>query len=461
MEISDYKTWYKNHKDKLLEDFFTYLRFPSISTDPVYRDSVMSCANFLLDYLKKMGLQSELLHSSGYPAVFASHLVSKNRPTLLIYHHYDVQPVDPIELWKSDPFQPKMIKGEVFARGASDNKGQCFYTLCALRAFLEIGTKEKINIKIFIEGEEESGGKGTGEILLKHADKLKADYLLIVDSGIPEAGKGAITLGVRGICTMEVTCENAKVDLHSGTHGGIALNPIHALISALAKMWDENRKIMVPEFYEDILPISREEMRQFDLEEIDLDQYKSHFGVRAFAPESGYSLIESSVVRPTLEINGIAGGYAGPGFKTVIPKEASAKISCRLVPDQDPDKIAKDLFLFLRSKIPATIQMKWTFHHGAKSFRSSGNSKIAKVAKIAYEEVLKSPCRNILMGGSIPIAGDLTEVSGAKTILIGYSLDSDNFHAPNEHFGLDRIEQGFLTMTKIFSLLATDGLENK
>ena len=401
-----------------------------------------------------MGLQVELWKTPGYPVVFAQNLsAGPSRPTLLIYHHYDVQPVDPLELWHSEPFKPVIKNNQVYARGAADNKGQCFYSLNAVRAFLALSKKLQINLKIFIEGEEESGGKGTTHILQEKKEALKADHLLIVDLDIPAPGVPAITLGLRGLTALQVELKNSAMDLHSGSHGGIALNPNRALAKLLAGMWDEEGKVTIPGFYEGLEKTSAEELGALDLD-FDPESYQRSFGVKAFAGEKGYSLLESNWLRPTLEINGMSGGYAGEGFKTVIPAQAKAKISCRLVPGQDPEKIGDAIARYFEKNAPKGIEIKIEKLHGAKAFRSSPLSPIAQTAAQAYEEVFGKKCKRLLSGASIPIVGDLARASGADVALIGVGLPEDAIHSPNEHFGLDRFEQGFLVISRILGILS-------
>jgi acetylornithine deacetylase/succinyl-diaminopimelate desuccinylase-like protein len=452
--LTQLKDWYRKNEKKILDDFFTFLRFPSISTDVAYKSDVLNTANWLCQYLKEIGMKAELWQTSGYPVVFATHLTDDPKsPTILLYHHYDVQPVDPLDLWKSPPFEPVLKGNAVFARGASDNKGQCFYTITALKGFLELAKEAKVNIKLFIEGEEESGGVGTFEILEKKKEALKADHLLVVDAGLREAGEPAVTLGVRGILAMQLECKNSKIDLHSGSHGGIALNPNRALVTALAQLWDRKGRVQVPGFYDDVIEPTQEELEEFDMR-FDLKKYQESFGVKAFANEQGSSLPQSNLLRPTLELNGIGGGYTGHGFKTVIPSKAIAKISCRLVPNQDPERICDAIAHYLRTQLPEGIELKAEFDHGAKAFRSSPSAPIVKISARAYEEVLGSSCHYLLCGASIPIVGALTEASGAETALIGMGLDEDDIHAPNEHFGIDRFENGVYLIAEILDRLS-------
>lgn len=450
-----FKKWFKDHYDETLKDFFTFLSFPSISTDPKYAQECGNAAKWLCDYLTKIGLKTELWETPGLPVVFGSHLkAGTNRPTLLIYQHYDVQPIDPIELWESDPFKPVIKDNQVYARGAVDNKGQCFYTITAIKAFFELATEMNFNLKIIIEGEEESGGKGTAEILKQKEAELKADHLLVVDFDIPGPQSPAITIGMRGIVTLSVECSNSSTDLHSGVHGGIALNPNRVLATLIEGMWDSQGKVQIPHFYDDVLPLSKEELSLVDMT-FDKEEYIKSFGVNAFCNEEGFSLKESNWLRPALEINGMWGGYLGLGFKTVIPSSAHAKISCRLVSNQDPEKIGKYISEYLTNSAPKGIKIKVDLHHGASAFRSSFDSFIVKTSALAYEEILGKPCKYLFCGASVPIVVDLARASKAEVAMIGVGIASDNIHAPNEHFSLDRFENGYLIIGSILSRLST------
>lgn len=454
LSLESLKAWYKKAHADVLKDFFTFLRFPSISTDPTHAEDSIRTAEWLKSYLEKIGLDTVLWQTPGFPVVFASSLkAGPDAPTVLIYHHYDVQPVDPIELWRSDPFEPVVVNNQVFARGALDNKGQCFYSITALKALFELADRIPLNIKVFIEGEEESASPGTSAILSQRSSELQADHLLVVDFGIPDAHTPAITLGMRGMVTMQIECSNASIDLHSGTHGGIALNPNRALATLLAKLWDSTGRIAIAHFYDELRPLSQEQLASIDMS-FDLKQYKNDFGVQAFCAEEGCSLVESNWLRPTLEINGMWGGYTGSGFKTVIPAKAYAKLSCRLVPDQEPERVAARISNFLKMHAPKGIEIQTEIHHGASGFRSSFDAKIVRIAAQGFSEVFAKPCRFRLCGASVPIIADLVKASGAQAALIGVGLDSDDIHAPNEHFGLDRFESGFLCIGRILALLA-------
>ncbi|MBS0605184.1 MAG: dipeptidase [Verrucomicrobia bacterium] len=455
LSLDQLKKWYKDHYDETLKDFFTFLSFPSISTDPHYEQHSRRTAEWLCNYMNKIGLDTTLWETPGLPVVFGTHMkAGKDRPTLLIYHHYDVQPVDPIDLWKSDPFKPVIRNNQVYARGAVDNKGQCFYSLTALKACIEMAGQFDFNIKVFIEGEEESGGRGTAAILQQKETELRADHLLVIDFDIPSAATPGITLGMRGLVALDVECSNSAIDLHSGVHGGIALNPNRALATILAGMWDKDGKVSIPHFYDDVRPLSKDHLSKVDMS-FDEEQYKKSFGVKSFCMEEGCTIKESNWLRPALEINGMSGGYTGIGFKTVIPAKAHAKISCRLVPEQDPEKIGKAITQYLKSSAPKGIEIKVDLHHGAPAYRSEIDSSIVKTAALAYEEIFGKPCKYLFCGASVPIVVDLVRASKAQVAMIGVGLPDDDIHAPNEHFGLDRFELGYLTIGRILSRLST------
>ena len=438
----------------LQEEYFEFLRLQSVSSEPGYKAQVRACAEWVEEYLLEAGLNVELWETSGYPVVFASWLnAGPDKPTVLIYNHYDVQPVDPIELWHSDPFEPTLRDGEVFARGAEDNKGQCFYVISAIRELLQRDGTLPVNVKLCIEGEEETGSAGLAGILAKRKDALAADYLFIVDLGIHAPESPALTLGVRGIATMSIELIGSNSDLHSGAHGGIVYNPNRAMVELLAKLHDEDGRIRVPGFYAEVVTPSADELAQLDFH-FDEAEYETMFGAKAIGGEKGFSALQSAWIRPTLEINGIGGGYTGEGFKTVIPARTVAKLSVRLVPNQDPLKIIAAVEKFLRGNTPDGLELKIEINPGVgKSVRSSPNSKAVVASAAVYSAVFNKPCQFILSGGSIPIVPGLADAAEAEVVMMGYGLPDDNIHAPNEHFGLDRVRRGFATMGAILELL--------
>ena len=454
MNISDYlKNYFDKNSTKLLEDFFTFLRFESISTDSAYKSSVLDCANWLANYIKESGMDVELWETVRYPVVFAEWKdKTKNLPTVLIYFHYDVQPVDPIELWDNPPFQPTLKDGEIYARGAMDDKGQAFYVIAALKAMLEKDGKLPVNVKLCIEGEEECGSQGIKSVLKDKASQLKADHFFVVDLGIHAMDKPAVTLGIRGICTFTVELTGSSTDLHSGTHGGVAYNPLHALVEILGKMRSADGKVLIPGFYDDVEILTEEEKSQLDLS-FDLEEYKHFFGGLPNGGEKGFTPIESSWLRPTLEINGIGGGYSGEGFKTVIPAKATAKISCRLVPNMNPEKISNSIIEFIKANTPEGMNVEIHADGQGAALRTPLDTPGVKAVKEAFEDVTGHKTSYILSGGSIPIAAKLGAAANAKTVLFGYGLPGDNLHAPNEHFGVERIKLGMATVGKALEIL--------
>lgn len=453
-DLNKMKEWITQKKPIWLEQFYTFLRFQSISSEPEHKKSLLECADWVIQFLKEIGFETEIWPTKGHPVIFATDLkAGPDKPTLLIYNHYDVQPVDPLEEWISPPFEPTVREGEIYARGAQDNKGQCFYVLQALKMLKELTGSLPLNIKMCIEGEEEVGSSGLASILQDKKDKLKADYLAIVDVGIQKPTVPSLTLGIRGIVTMDVEMQGSKTDLHSGMVGGIVPNPIHTLVNLLASLRDATGRIAIPEFYRDVKELTQEERSQVSLD-FDEKEFSQQMGTTPTGGETKFSPLERAWTRPTLEINGINGGYSGTGFKTVIPAKAFAKISCRLVPGQDPATIGPLVKNYLESHAPPGTTVKVHLHPGnGKAVRISPDSKVVKGFAQAYEQVFGSPCQFIFDGGSIPIVPELAKASGGEVILLGLGLSSDHIHAPNEHFGIDRVEKGMAIMGIALQLL--------
>jgi acetylornithine deacetylase/succinyl-diaminopimelate desuccinylase-like protein len=449
------KSLIEKNRDQILEDYYTFLSFSSISSESEFKQQVLDCADWLKDYLEEMGFKVELWPTSNHPIIYASYLeAGPSKPTLLIYNHYDVQPVDPLSEWSSPPFKPTLREGEVYARGAQDNKGQCFYVLQALKLMLKQNGSLPINVKLCIEGEEEMGSAGLSQILKKRPKELQTDFLAIVDLGLRDAQVPAVTLGIRGLVTMDVEVKGANIDLHSGSHGGIVPNPIHILVEMLSNLRNDKGKITIPGFYDQVLDMPLEERSKVSFN-FDLTDYQKTTGAYPVGGEKEFSALERAWIRPTLEINGIYGGYTGSGFKTVIPAKAWAKISCRLVPNQDPHQIGELVANYLRANAPQGVQITINTHPGiGKAVRANASAKIVTAFSKAFEEVFGVPCEFIFEGASIPIVTELAEVCGGEVILIGLGLPGDQIHAPNEHFGLDRIEKGILIIARGLELLA-------
>lgn len=442
-------------RDQWQQDYCTFLRYPSISSEPEFKQQVLECANWVVEHLKKIGFEVEIWPTTGHPVIFASHMkAGPEKPTLLIYNHYDVQPTDPFEAWQTPPFEPTLKNGDIYARGAQDNKGQCFYVMQALKQYLEIAGSLPLNIKLCIEGEEEMGSAGLSEIVQKKQKELNADYLAIVDLGLRDPKVPAVTLGIRGLLTMEVEMKGSTVDLHSGTHGGVVTNPIHALVALLASLRNEKGRVTIPGFYDDVVEMPLEERTNMSFT-FDHSDYTKITGALATGGEKEFTAWERAWIRPTLEINGINGGYTGTGFKTVIPAVATAKISCRLVPNQDPHIIGELVANHLRQNAPVGMKISVQVRRGSgKAVRTNPNAKVVKAFSKAFEDVFGVPCEYIMEGGSIPIVTELAAASESDVVLVGLGLTTDQVHAPNEHFGLDRIEKGILIMSRAFELLA-------
>lgn len=448
------KKWMEKHRDEVREDYFHFLRFKSISTDPAYAKEVRRCAEWLKEYiLKKTEMKAEVIETEGYPIVYAEDMrAGPDAPTILGYGHYDVQPVDPVELWESDPFEPTERNGKIYARGAVDDKGQIFYAVIAARAWKDLGRKLPVNVKFCIEGEEESASLGLSKSLSKLKEKLKADTLLVIDFDQFDEKTPALTLGARGLAAFEVTLTGSKGDLHSGLLGGVAYNPNRALAELLAKVWDENGRVQIKGFYDDVLEMSDEEKRRFGFL-YDKESYSKEFGIDAIGGEKGRMLADRQGFRPTFEINGMTGGYTGTGFKTVIPAHAVAKISCRLVPHQKPDKIAEHVADFLKKHVEPGIKIQVNYLGGEEAFRGSSESNLAKAVALAAHEVTGKQCKYVVSGGSIPIIAKMVKELRAEVVGMGYGLATDSIHAPNEHFDFGRFEKGFLTVARAFELL--------
>ncbi len=448
------KKWYEKNRAQVREDYFHFLRFPSISTDPSFSKDVLACAEWLKRYIEKhTAMKAECLETEGYPLVYAEDLrAGKDAPTLLVYGHYDVQPVDPLELWKSDPFVPTERNGKVYARGAVDDKGQIFYAVTAARCWSELGRELPINLKFCIEGEEESSSVGLAKSLPKLKDRLKSDYLLIVDFGALDKETPALSLGCRGMLALEIVLTGSNSDLHSGLHGGLAYNPNRALAELLSKLWDADGRVQVKGFYDDVIEATKDDLKKYSFR-FDMDKYSKEFGIHARGGEKDRTPFEANCLRPTIEINGMFGGYTGAGVKTVIPAHATAKLTCRLVPNQDPKKIAKQVSEFLKKNVLPGMKLEIHIHDGEPAFRGNPDSRLAQAVSLASSEVCSKKCENTLSGGSIPIIAKMIEAIGAEAVGMGYGLPDDDIHAPNENFDMVRFEKGFLTVARTFELL--------
>ena len=453
ISVADLKRWFEKHRERIKKDYFHFLRFRSISTDPAFRKDCEDCAAWLKSYLEKGGLSAEVIPTPGLPLVYAEDLHAGTlAKTALLYGHYDVQPVDPIELWNSPPFEPTERDGSIFARGAVDDKGQIFYGMVAVLCLKELLGQLPVNLKFCIEGEEECSSIGLSKMLPKLSSKMRADYLLAIDFDQFERDIPAVSLGARGLVALEATITASKIDMHSGLCGGVAYNPNRALAELIAKLWDDRGRVQVPGFYDAVEDFPEEE-KAFYAERYTREYYEKQFGIRAFGGEKGFSLLEVNCFRPTLEINGISGGYTGSGMKTVIPAKAHVKITCRLVPNQDPEKIGRAIEHFLKEHLISGMELEVVHHGGEPAYRCDRKSKVTQAIVKASEEVTKAKCHYTVSGASGPIIPALVRAVGAQGVGVGYGLIDDAIHAPNEHFDMHRFEQGFLTIGRTIGLL--------
>ena len=444
------------HKDRFINELFELLKEPSISADPAYAKNVFKTAEMVKENFKKIGIEkTQLYETKGHPIVYAEKIIDASLPTVLIYGHYDVQPPDPLDLWDSEPFSPEIRDGKIYARGACDDKGQFFMHVKAAE-FMISTNQLPCNIKFMIEGEEEVGSENLEVFVKENKELLSADVILISDTGIISNEDPSITTGLRGLSYVEVEVTGPNRDLHSGLYGGAVANPINILCKMIASLHDENKKITIPGFYDDVEDLSSDEREFMAQAPFNLDTYKNELNINDVYGEAGFSTMERNSIRPTLDVNGIWGGYTGEGAKTVIASKAYAKISMRLVPNQESEKIT-DLFTNHFEKIaPEGVSVKVTPHHGGEAYVSPINEKGYLAASQAMSETFKKKPIPIRTGGSIPIVALFEKELGLKSILMGFGLDSDAIHSPNEHYGLFNFFKGIETIPLFFKYFAKD-----
>lgn len=446
------KTYVKTHKERFLNELFDLLKLPSVSADSAYEKDVIATAKFVAKSLEKAGCtQVELCETKGYPIVYAEKLVDPKLPTVLVYGHYDVQPADPIELWDSPPFEP-LIKttelhpeGAIFARGACDDKGQMYMHIKALE-FMTSTDQLPCNVKFMIEGEEEVGSENLGAFVAEQSEKLSNDVILISDTGMISKDTPSITTGLRGLSYVEVEVTGPNRDLHSGIYGGAVANPINILSKMIASLHDANNRITIPGFYDKVEELSKGERAAMAEAPFSLENYKKALDIEAVYGENGYSTNERNSIRPTLDVNGIWGGYTGEGAKTVIASKAYAKISMRLVPNQDHHEITALFKTHFESIAPNGVRVKVTPHHGGQGYVTPIDNIGYQAASKAYFDTFgKNPIPQ-RGGGSIPIVALFEEHLKSKTILMGFGLNSDAIHSPNEHYGVFNYLKGIETI---------------
>jgi len=440
------KTYIQTHKERFLNELFGLIRIPSISSEAANKGDMTTAAQYIVDQLLKAGAnKAEIMATTGHPVVYGEKIVDAALPTVLVYGHYDVMPIDPIELWHSAPFEPEIRDGRIYARGAVDDKGQLFMQVKAFE-YLNSTGQLKFNVKWMIEGEEEMGSPALGKWLPLHKDLLKADIILVSDTTMLGLDMPSITVGLRGLAYMEVEVTGPDHDLHSGLYGGAVANPANVLAKMIASLHDENNHITIPGFYDKVLELSAEERKEMARAPFNLDEYKHKLGIDEVNCEKGFTVTESTGIRPTLDVNGIWSGYTGDGSKTVLPAKAFAKISMRLVPYQDPHEIAQLFAKHIESIAPAYVKVKVNEHHGGYPYVSPTDTPAYRAASRAYENTFGSVPIPVRSGGSIPIISTFEQVLGIKSILMGFGLDTDAPHSPNENFQLECFFKGIETI---------------
>tara|TARA_B100000378_G_scaffold260485_1_gene241186 strand:+ start:132 stop:1520 length:1389 start_codon:yes stop_codon:yes gene_type:complete len=446
------KAYIEEHKDRFLQELIELLKIPSISADSAYKDDVLKTAEAVKERLAEAGCElTEICETPGYPVVYGEKIIDKNLPTVLVYGHYDVQPPDPINLWDSPPFEPVIKEteahpeGAIFARGACDDKGQMYMHVKALEYMVK-NDDLPCNVKFMIEGEEEVGSENLGWFIERNHDKLKNDVILISDTGMIAKDTPSITTGLRGLSYVEVEVTGPNRDLHSGLYGGAVANPINVLTKMIASLHDENKHITIPGFYDKVEELSTEERAKMAEAPFSLEKYKKALDLNDVYGEEGYTTNERNSIRPTLDVNGIWGGYIGEGAKTVIPSKAFAKISMRLVPHQDWKEITELFKKHFESIAPSGVTVEVKPHHGGQGYVTPIDGIEYQAASEAYQEVFGKEPIPQRSGGSIPIVSLFEKELKSKTILMGFGLDTDAIHSPNEHFGIWNYLKGIETI---------------
>jgi acetylornithine deacetylase/succinyl-diaminopimelate desuccinylase-like protein len=455
--MSTIQTYIEENKKRFLNELISLLKIPSVSADKAYRKDVLNTADFVLESLKKAGCDHvELCKTPGYPIIYGEKIIDKNLPTVLVYGHYDVQPADPIELWTSPPFEP-VIKntaihpeGAIFARGACDDKGQMYMHVKAMEYMTSTGNLP-CNVKFMIEGEEEVGSEGLAWFVPRNIEKLANDVILISDTGMIANDIPSITTGLRGLSYVEVEVTGPNRDLHSGLYGGAVANPINILTKMIASLTDEDNHITIPGFYDNVEELSTEERAEMAKAPFSLENYKKSIDIDAVYGEKGYSTNERNAIRPTLDVNGIWGGYTGEGAKTVIASKAFAKISMRLVPNQDWRAITELFKDHFESIAPKSVKVVVKPHHGGQGYVTPTDNIAYQAASKAYETSFGKVPIPQRSGGSIPIVALFEQHLKSKTILMGFGLDSDAIHSPDEHFGIWNYLKGIETIPYFYT----------
>lgn len=444
--MQSWKEYQTQNKDRFLTELLDLLRIPSVSARSEHKPDMLTCAEAVKRSLEQAGVdKAQVYPTDGHPVVYAEKIIDPNKPTVLVYGHYDVQPPDPLELWNSGPFDPVIKDGQLYARGSADDKGQFYMHVKAFETMARTGTLPT-NVKFIIEGEEEIGSPNLATFVKTHNDLLKADVILISDTAMLSLDTPSIDIGVRGLSYIEVEVTGPNRDLHSGVYGGAVANPITILAKMIASCHDENNHITIPGFYDDVIEATPGERGLLAKAPYDEAEYKKDLGVSQLWGEKGYTTNERTGIRPTLELNGIWGGYTGEGSKTVLPSKAHAKISARLVPNQSSRTVTEKLLNYFRTIAPQGVTVKAREHHGGEPYMTPIDSKAYQSAAKAIEATFHKAPIPVRGGGSIPICALFEKELGIKIVFMGFGLDSDNLHSPNEKFNLDNFYKGIETI---------------
>jgi len=435
----------KQNQASFLAELYDYLRFPSVSAQPAHNGDVAACAAWLVAHCRRIGLEAKLCETAGHPIVIAktpARAPRGGKPHFVVYGHYDVQPPEPLDLWHSPPFEPRLEGRTLYARGSTDNKGQNFAHLKAVEAYLKTGTPLPCDLTFVLEGEEEVGSKSLSTFLKQHRRELQCAAVVISDTGIPSLKHPALTYSLRGIIAFEITLRGPARDLHSGIFGGAVDNPAMALARLLADVRDANGRIAIPGFYDGVAPLSKFERQQAARYPLSDARLKKLLGAPQLFGERGFTPTERRSARPTFEINGLTSGYQGEGSKTNVPAWARAKITCRLVPNQDPERVRRRVVAYLKKACPPTVRLEITAGHGAEAYHVAPTGPLAQASLRALKQAFGAEPILMREGGSIPIVNEFKQILGADSLLLGLGLPDDNAHSPNEKFHLDCFEKG-------------------
>lgn len=452
--MTDTTKYLESNKDRFLQELIDLLKIPSVSTDASFKGDILKAADFLKNKLVEAGADNvEVCETGGYPIVYGEKIIDKSLPTVLVYGHYDVQPADPLELWDSPPFEPVVKDGLVIARGSADDKGQVYMHVKAFEAMMKTNSLA-CNIKFMIEGEEEVGSDSLGPFLEANKERLKADVVLVSDTAMISNDTPSLTMGLRGLSYMEVEVTGPNRDLHSGIYGGAVANPINVLCKMIASLTDENNRITIPGFYDNVTELSPEERIGLNSAPFDEKEYTQDLDINEVHGETGFTTLERASIRPTLDVNGIWGGYTQPGAKTVLPSKAYAKISMRLVPNQTSDEITEKFTRHFNNIAPNYVKVKVSPHHGGEPAVTPIDSVAYRAAEMAMEDAFGKKPIPMRGGGSIPIVSLFEKTLGLKTILMGFGLDSNKIHSPNENYGLFNYYKGIETIPLFYKHFA-------